>query len=434
MRPALLDLLKRTAPFTWNLFASVATQGATLVTNFAIIRLTSVHLFGQYNAIQTAVLALVAIFQLSAWFSAIKFTAELVEKDSRRLEEILGLLSLTTFVAGAVATLALAVSARWYASTALRDPGLELGVVIAAASVLFNILASLQSGVLLGFGATRVLAQSAFFLLIPMIALPSALAFFGGIDGALFGLTTGAVLRFGVTELFLRKELKSRGLRIRYQNFRQNLSVLSQFALPASANSLTNAGATWLVSIAIVHTKAGFTDVALFGTISTLKTLALFVPYQINNVSIALINRAQKGRLGQSLFRSNLLFLVGFSLVSALVISAAAAPIMKAYSASFVRGTGALRLFMAGSILEALSYGLMQHFSAGRKLWLPFLFGALPRDVVYVLLSLLLLSQFEVDGVALAYGASWTVCAAGYLLLIAARADSASARKLHGEL
>src|SRR5689334_4289099 len=101
MRPVLLDLLKRTAPFTWNIFASVATQGTTLVTNFAIIRLTSVHLFGQYNAIQTAVLALVAIFQLSAWFTAIKFTAELVETETRRLEEILGLLSLTTFVAGA---------------------------------------------------------------------------------------------------------------------------------------------------------------------------------------------------------------------------------------------------------------------------------------------------------------------------------------------
>jgi hypothetical protein len=377
---------------------------------------------------------LVAIFQVSAWFSAIKFSAELVEKKPRSLEEILGLLSLTTFVAGAVAAFALAISARWFASIALRDPSLEIGVVIAAASVLFNVMTSLQSGALLGLGATRAVAQSAFLLLVPMIALPTMLAVVGGIDGALFGLTAGATLRFGVTELFLRRELKRRGLRIRYHNFHQNLSVLSQFALPASASSLTNAGATWLVSIAIVHTKAGFADVALFGTISTLKTLALFVPYQINNVSIALINRAQSDRSGQSLFRRNLLFLVGFSLVSALVISAAAAPIMEVYSTSFVRGIGAMRLFMAGSILEALSYGLMQHFSAGRKLWLPFLFGALPRDLIYVSLSLFLLSRFEVEGVALAYGASWAICAAGYLLLMVAMADDTSTRKTHDEI
>ena len=434
MRPAFPDLLKSTAPFAWNFLASIATQGATLVTNFAIVRLTSVHLFGQYNAIQTTVFALVAIFQLSAWFSAVKFTAELVETDPRSLEEVLGLLSLTTFVAGVVAAVGLAVSAKWYASLALRDPGLALGVVIAAGSVLFNILASLQNGVLLGFGATRALARSATLLLIPMIALPSVLAIVDGIDGALLGLTAGATVRFGVTELFLRRELRRRGLRVRYQNLRRNLGVLSQFALPASANSLTNAGATWLVSIAIVQTKAGYADVALFGTISTLKTLTLFIPFQINNVSLALINRAESGRTSGHLFRRNLRFLIGFSLISALVVSAASTPIMAAYSESFVRGSGAMRLFMAGSVLEALSYGLMQHFSAGRKLWLPFLFGALPRDVVYVLLSLFLLPQFAVDGVALAYGASWAACATGYLLLIAKRADGPNRRKALGEV
>ena len=91
---------KQLEPFAWNIVASAATQGATLVTNFIIVRMTTVHLFGQYSAIQATLFALVAISQLSAWFSATKFTAELIDSDPRSLEKILGLISLTTMIAG----------------------------------------------------------------------------------------------------------------------------------------------------------------------------------------------------------------------------------------------------------------------------------------------------------------------------------------------
>ena len=410
---------KQLEPFAWNIVASAATQGATLVTNFIIVRMTTVHLFGQYSAIQATLFALVAISQLSAWFSATKFTAELIDSDPRSLEKILGLISLTTMIAGGAATAALVAVAKWYSTSALGDAGLESGTMTAAAYVFFTVTGSVQAGVLLGSGAIKAYARLSLALTLPSILLPVAGAIAGGVTGALAGLSFAATLRFFVTRHYAMRELRIRDIRVRYRGLSSQIPVLWRFSLPASANGLTNASASWLVTLFVLHAKGGLADVALLGTVSTFKTFALFIPYQVNNVSIALINRSLGRDESRIAFRNNLAVLIGMSLATAVGLSLFAAPVLTLYSPSFLRGTSLLRLYLWGSVLEAASFALMQHFSAGRTLWRPFIFGALPRDIAFVAISLALLPRLQLQAVGTAYAVSWGACACGYACLIA---------------
>ena len=413
--------LRKLLPFIWNVTASIANQGSTVAINIFIVRLSSIHVFGRYAAVQAAVLALASIMQLSAWFTATKFTAELVDTDRHRLEQVLGLLLIVAIVSGGIGTIGLFVSSSWYAETVLASPDLARGIMLASGFVVCTVINSFQAGTLLGCGAIGTYAKSSIILVPFVVLLPIAGLAAAGESGALAGLTLGALLRCVVTQWILQRELALRKLQIRYGHFAENAAVVWHFSLPASANGLTNAGATWIVSILIVQTVGGFKNIALYSAVATLKTLILFIPYQINNVAITLINRASGAEptRRRSLFWRNLIVLVGLTAACAAPMILFASQVIQIYSRAFIEGSVLLRIYMIGAIGEALSFALMQYFSAGKRLWKPLVFGGIPRDVSFVLLSYIFLRAMGINGVGVAYLASWSACSVGYAALIA---------------
>lgn len=414
------DRNRKFLPFFWNLTASVANQGTTVVTNVLIVHLSTVQIFGQYAAVQAAVMALSSITQLSAWFAATKFSAELIDRDAKRLGDVLGVLSAVAILGGAAGSIGLLITSNWYAVAALHDAHLATGVMLASGFVLCTAINSFQAGALLGSGAIGSYAKSSLALIPVVILLPPIGLVALGANGALAGLSLGALVRCAITEWILRRELYLRNVRIRYAHFRANLSTVWHFCLPASANGLTYAGAMWIVSILIVHSAGGFRDMAIFSAVVTLKTLILFLPSQINIVVIALINRASKSQSDQyrNIFWMNLYVIVGFTSAVAVIMALIAAPVLRIYSQAFVEGSTLLKIYMIGAIPEALGFALMQHFSAGQRLWKPLILGAIPRDLSFVILSYILLPKTGVNGVGVAYAISWTVCSIGYSALI----------------
>ncbi len=370
-----------TASFA-NLLAMVFNQGSTLIITVIVARVLRLDAFGQYSTIYATLLAAGTLAQVAAGSTAGKFVAEHRTNDPRRAGRIIGLLAIVTVLMASFGAVVIAFSAPWLSTTVLRAPALASGLRVGAIFLFFFALNGYQQGVLWGLEAFAGLAKAGVASGLAAIVAVSVGAWFGGRDGAIIGLSVGAISRCIVHYLVIRAETRQRGIPVHF-GFRtvDDGAILSRFGVPAALSGWFSWSMVWLSTSILVRQPGGYAEMGVYSAANSIRTLVLFLPNVINNVGFSILNneRAKSGGRHRQAFLLNLAACSLVSVVGVGTMGFLGRPVLSLFGKDFVGGYTLLWMLLASTIFDSVSIALFQYIQMRAKIWISLFWIIVPR-------------------------------------------------------
>lgn len=417
----------------WNLVGTLFAQGSVFLTAIILARLLGKEIFGELGMIQSTLLTLTSIAQVSTGLTATKYVAEFRDVDKARAGRVLGLCSVLTLATGVVATALLVISAPWMAEHVLAAPHLAVSLTISAAFVLFSVMNGYQIGALAGLESYKSISIYGALLGAAHLAVCVLGAALWGLHGALAGMAVSALLRWGVYGVVLRREIDKQGITIQRREGLREREILQRFALPAALSGLTAMPAIWLANAVLVQQPHGYALLGDINAANNLRVLISIAPALVNNVAASILNNHYgKGDYNKycHFFWINFFLTMFFSLSGALFMVLAGKTLLSLYGEQFVVGYIILMVLVGAAVLESMCLALTQIIHSNNKMWFSFAFYAVPRDLFLMVMAALLIPQYGALGWAWAYAISWLVVSG--IVIVSVKATYSSFSKNGG--
>lgn len=395
----------------WNLLATVFNQGSTFAVNVVVARLLGKHVFGEYAMLQSTLLTVSGLVQLSLGYTSMKYVAEFRATNPARAGRILGMCSAVSMITALLGAVGLAAVAPWLATHSLKAAHLAPGLQIGAIFLLFSAINGYQLGVLSGLEGYRSLAKAGVLSGITAMAGISFGAWFGGLNGAMAGLALTAVCRCGYHNAWMRAELRNSGIKLRYDGYKQEKEIIYRFAIPAAISGYFTLPALWLSNAILVQQKNGYPEMALYSAATNIRLIVLFFPGVLHSVGLSILNNVKGGgdrARFAGVFRSNIMAIFLTSLTMVILLQLFGTTILKMFGKDFSEGKSILTLLLLSTILESLTIAGSQYITSHGNMWLSFLGINAPREILRVALAMWLAPTMG------AYGMAW-----GYLICCA---------------
>jgi len=395
---------------------SLFLQGSTVITNVLVARTVGAHLYGKYSLVLTALLTLAAFAQSSIGYTTTKHLPYLSEKNKDEAGSLLGLLTIIAFTLPLLMSMGI-----WFYSDEVSfflggDRTLSSELKLGSIFLFFTSYTNFQLGLLSGLKAFYSSALSGVISsVIAVIILPTG-AFFGGLVGALFGLSVYSILRFLVYGQFVAKELSLMNINISFKNIHKLKNKLfGNFILPVALSAYSYLSSLLVVNAYLVR-QVGYEEMGIFSSLITMRLVVLFIPQAVNIVFLSLINR--ENTESRRLYLIGVLIQVFTCVIGVFIIIQLAPFILKAFGKDFVIEDGIVRLFMVSAIFEAVTLALVQILQSRNFTWRVFFTINLPRDVLFVVSTMTLIPVAGIKGVVVGYNISWAVSLVISLLYI----------------
>lgn len=430
-----------TSGVRWSLLGASVSQGSTFVMNVLIANLLGRDAFGSLAVIQSTVVNLGAVLQLSIGLTATKFVAEHRERDPARAGRVLGFCGLVAIVTAGLASVSLLVLGPWVAEHIFRAAFLKTSLLISAPTVAFSILNGFLNGALNGLNAYRRMGLVWVISGLAGIPLSFAAALKWGVPGAVGGLAAAGGFQTLLLVTAVRREARAQNLRFAFREAQYERDLFWMFSIPAALGGLTAPPALWLGTTFLTR-FAGVDQVALYSASFNLRTAIMFAPLVVNGVTGGLLNRYRgigSGTDYRRLFRLNLLTTGALVLIGGVCLVGLGPHLLRIFGRSFESGYAVLVVLAAAALIEGLAIGTYQAIQAEGAMWTSLFLVALPRDVSIAALAYFLTKSYGAFGLACAYASGWSLACAlssviAYLLLKRhGAASSALAASLAGE-
>jgi O-antigen/teichoic acid export membrane protein len=240
--------------------------------------------------------------------------------------------------------------------------------------------------------------------------LISSGAWFGGLNGAIMGLSISAFVRCAIHNWWLRRESRSHHITPRYRgSLRREKAILLTFALPSAIAGYYSMPLVWLANSFLVRQPGGYGEMALYSAANNLRILVLFLPNVMNNVGLSVLNNEKsKGDVTnyKNVFRANVKYIFTISMIAVLIAGICGRPILQLFGKEFEAGNSILWLLLITSLFESLSTALYQYVQSKAQIWLSFFCISIPRDTFFILAAFFLVKPFGGEGLAAAFMSS----------------------------
>jgi len=322
--------------------------------------------------IQSTVGTLATFAGFGLGLTAIKYVAEFREKDPPKAARIIALSSAVSIGTGLFMASILVVIADLLAERVLSAPHLA-GVFRVSAVLLFlGALNGSQTGALSGFEAFRSIAGvnvAAGVLSFPIVV---AGAYWGGLEGVVWGLVGGMGINCLLNHFVLKKEAARAGVRLIRKDFLKEWPILHEFSLPAVLGSVMVGPANWICNAMLVNQPGGYAEMGIFNAANQWRTAILFLPGVVGSVVLPILSNLQ-GNDDRATYNKVLwynLFLAGVvSFGAALIISLFASFIMRGYGRGFEAGQPVVILYCFSSVLSSISAVIGYSIASDGRMW-----------------------------------------------------------------
>ena len=392
--------------FSWNVLSALSLQGSVLLSTIIVARLLGLESFGVYSVLVSTVMTIAAVAQGGSGLVATKYVAEFLATEPARVGSVLKMCRIVTLNTG-IATAALVFAAAGIISgDILGKPELGPQVRLVAAAALFQVSVSYQFGALQGFGAFRELSRAGALAGLGHILFTAIGAWLGEITGALLGFVLASALRTVVFGYVLGKVRRAHGVPDTSSLNRQDFWLFWRFALPAGLAGFVTMPCLWLVTVLIARLPDGLSLVAMFSVAHQIRLAVLQLPSLLNAVSFSVRSRLKgisEGGSFRRVFWTNLAVNLCFSGLVVTVLILAADQILGLYGSKFTGGRWLLVVLLVSVIPEMLAMTFYQLIQSAGRMWQSLFLIALPRDLIYLSLTVLLLPIYGVAAAAFAY-------------------------------
>ena len=388
-----------------NLIAVAFNQGSTLMINIIVARILMKQAFGEYTMVQSTLLTMTTLSQLSTGYTASKYIAEYRSVFPEKAERIMGLCVVVTALMAVVAAFLLVAVAPWLAGTMLKAPPLTGPLQIGAGFLFFSTINGYQTGALAGLEAYGGLAKAGVFSGLTALPAISIATYVGGINGALTGLSISALLRCGIHFWWLHLESQKQGIKPNYRELNKEKSVILNFALPSSIAGWYAMPMIWLGNSFLVRQDGGYSEMAMYSAATNIKSLVLFLPFVINGVVSSILNHVKGSgnrKQYEHLYHFNILFVFLTSSTLALFLGYFGDITLGIFGKSFMAAKQVLLILLLSSVFEATTSSLYQSIQNHARMWLSFLSINLPLGPVFVILAYMLIPKHGAIGLGVA--------------------------------
>jgi O-antigen/teichoic acid export membrane protein len=396
----------------FNLIGAVFNQGSTLAFSVIAANLLGRQTFGEYAMVQNTVVSLALIAQFAIPYTTTKYVAEFRANDPERAGRILGMMSVLSMTVAGVVSSAFLVLSPWIARSVLRTPSLVVTLAIASAVLLITTLNGFLMGALSGLESYRALAGAFAWSGVCYFIVCTALAWLGGLNGAMVGLALSGMIQFILLAAALRRECLLQRIKTRYEGFARERNVILRFTLPAGLIGFTSGPALWLPSAFLIRQANGYSQMAIYSASFSLMAIVLFLPGIANTVGTSIINY-HKGADNRLEFRRA--FWANLALTAAAIVCGAGLfallgpQLLRLFGKSFTDGYSVLLILLGSTVPQGLALAMTQIVQTHSKLWQFFLAVAVPRDALILFFAYLLIPTYGARGLATAYATGWTV-------------------------
>ncbi|QMV41375.1 oligosaccharide flippase family protein [Cohnella cholangitidis] len=401
---------------TWNIAASLISQGSSFLGTIIAARLLGKIAFGEWSIVQSTVFMVVTIASAGMSITPSKIISEHRDSDPARTGRFVALCLTVSMGVSFIYAVGLFVLAPWIAGTVLHEPQLAMLLRISSVYVFFWSVWWCQIGILYGLEAFTRLTELNVIQAIASLTLAFVLTYEFGLSGAAWALSLSSLSAFWLHTLAIRKECRRQGIVPRITGMWGEGSLLYRLTLPAAVSGIVGGTAIWTSHAALATRSNGIEEMAVFNAANVLRNLVVFVPGLIARVASPILsNLLGKGDLHgyRKTLRSNLGMTVSVAFFVAAAVAVGSPYLLKAYGSDFGSGHSVLVYLAVSAILETIAVGLYQSLFANSKWWIGMFVSAG--------WSLTLFGSFYfgmrdggAEGLALAYVAAWLFSAVAY--------------------
>jgi len=356
--------------------------------------------------VQSTLLTLTALSQLSTGYTASKYIAEYRSIAPERAGRIMGLCSLVSIFMAIMGALLLIGIAPWISKSVLHVPHLSKAFLIGSIFLFFSAINGYQLGALSGLESYAILAKASVFSGIIAVVSVSLGALYGGVNGAILGLSISALIRCIIHNGSLRMEIQRQGIIPQYYgSFTAEKAIVLKFALPASIAGYYSIPMIWMGNYILVRQPSGYAEMAHFAAAMNVKSLLLFIPVVMNTVASSILNNVRGNRDSAQysrIYNFNVVCVFLSVSVMAAFLGVWGKYVLEIFGKDFGAGKVVLVLLLISGVFEATTSSIYQRIQNSGRMWLSFLYINLPLGPLFVLLSYFLIPEYGAKGLGFA--------------------------------
>lgn len=394
----------------WSLSGSVLSQLVAATSAIIVARILGKLVFGEIGIVRSTIGMFGLLSGLGLDLTANRHVAQLKHEDPARAGRIVGLALLLVVAFGSVVSLAVAAFARPLAVHSLGAAHVAKYIRIASPILLLNAVVGVMSGALAGFEAFRRLNLVAAANATVLAVCTMVGAYFGGIEGALWGMLAAAAIGPVLYGATLADQCAESGVRVSFRGAWAERGVMGSFALPSLMAILLTGPVNWAAAALLVNAGGGFAELGVFNAAGQWRTLILFVPGAVGQVVLPLLSSLRVGSAGRQylrVLRANMLVNLAIGLVLAAPVVLASPWIMALYGQSFRGHWLPLVLLAATAVVQAVVNVIGQAIASLGRMWWGFFLNLL--WAVELLAGAKLMMRWGASGLAAAYLISYVL-------------------------
>lgn len=404
----------------WAGAASVLLQISTVATSIIVARLLGMVEFGKFSVVLSTGGMFIGVAAGGLGIAATRYTARYAHSDPERVGRILALASGLAVITGGVSGTALLLLSKQISQTAFGLPTLTASFRISAIYLFFTTLNGYQVGAAVGLGAFRTIALVNAVQCGVALIVVSAFTAFGGVPGAIFGMSLSACLTWAQYKVQLNRLLRQRGITLDYHNCTQEMSVFWSFAMPSAISGIIGAAAVWLAATFLVLKSAeSLKEVALFNAAVVLRQCTLFPPtiiQKVVSVSLSGMFGRVEPHVYKRVLRRNVTYITATAFAASAGLFVLRGPILHVFGKDFLDPHHVSAYVLLFAVTEVYATSVYQTIPAIGAMWYQ----------VWVMLlwagsligaSYYLIPAYGAVGLAAAYLITWFAAGVAYSVI-----------------
>jgi len=361
---------------TWSLLGTLSSQAIALCASILLARTLGQQGFGELSVARITVTMLAAFLGMGLGIAAAKHVAEFKGSQPDRAGAILGLLLGVAVALSSVGAIALMLMSTLLAGAVLNAAYLHSALALGALMLVAIVLSGVQSGALIGIAAFRAAAWMSVGEAILTLILGLAGALEMGLDGAMLGLASAALVAAAVRQYLLVFLLRQQRISVTLRQWRTDLRLLTSVAIPSMLIAAVIQPFEWLGRVLIARGPDGFSQVAIFSAAQSLALVTQIGPSQIATASLPLLTEIYSLK-GFSLFRTTVIRTTAFVLLCGILVAGMlvvfSGPLMGFYGQSFADRNEVLIILAVTYSIAVITMEFGSAFTAADRNWLQLL-------------------------------------------------------------
>jgi len=342
----------------WSLFGSATSRILVLLAMIPASHILGQASFGALGLVQATLGVFGLMTGAGLGGAATRFVAKYAKTDPARAGRVIGLVNASSVVTVLVSAGTLVTFSDVLAEHVLAAPHLQTALIWGGLLLAANAFRGIQNGTLAGLERFDSIAW--LNILDGVLALPSIvlLAMVLGVKGALLGLALSAAIAWITGGFLLARNLRDRGIAVRYRGALADWRILSGYSLPGFLADSVATPVLWLAMTIVARTEDGFAQLGLYNAAYQWHGPLVFLPMILMGVSIpVLVTEWETGSVKRfrRIFLTVAALAAGVPLAAAVFLSLFSPSIMSFYGDEFRKGWLLLVILLFAAPFHAIA-------------------------------------------------------------------------------